>query len=169
MKKDEDLAAYFMQLGKEVFHLLRRKGAKKEDAEDILQNTFYKMYTLLDELTENNLRPLFFRIALNEWIDLKRKKETKNISLTEELYAKLQQKNDDFATLLAQDEILFLMKDVKEEYREIFYLKYYYDFSYREIAEILNIKENSVKQKLYRARKSIQEKIGGERHGEIDK
>lgn len=89
--------------------------------------------------------------------------------MTEELYAKLQQKNDDFATLLAQDEILFLLKDVKEEYREIFYLKYYYDFSYREIAEILNIKENSVKQKLYRARKSIQEKIGGERHGEIDK
>ncbi|MGE0995011.1 RNA polymerase sigma factor, partial [Bacillus sp. GMa5/2] len=38
---------------------------------------------------------------------------------------------------------------------------YYYNFSYEEIALILDIQVNSVKQKLHRARKAIHSKIGG--------
>jgi len=79
LKKENVFASYLISLGKEVFNLLRTKGAKKEDADDIIQNTFYKVYTLLDNLTESNLRPWFFRVALNEYIDLKRKKEQQNI------------------------------------------------------------------------------------------
>lgn len=161
MKKEDILASYLINLGEEVFNLLLAKGAKKEDAEDIIQNTFYKVYTLLDDLTESNIRPWFFRVALNEYIDLKRKKEQQNIYLTEEIYAKLQYTDSEFDALLNKDEIFYLLKDVKKEYKEAFFLKYYYDFSYEEIATILDIKVSSVKQKLYRARKFIQSKIGG--------
>ena len=162
MKKENALASYLINLGKEVFNLLLKKGAKKEDAEDIIQNTFYKVYTLLDSLTESNLRPWFFRVALNEYIDLKRKKERQNIHLTEEVYSKLRHTGRELDAILNQDEILYLLKDIRKEYKEIFFLKYYYDFSYEEIATILDIKVNSVKQKLYRARKSIHSQIGGE-------
>lgn len=162
MKKENVFASYLISLGKEVFNLLRTKGAKKEDAEDIIQNTFYKVYTLLDNLTESNLRPWFFRVALNEYIDLKRKKEQQNIHITKEIYSKLQHTDREFDAILNKDEIIYLLKDVKEEYKEIFFLKYYYDFSYEEIATVLDIKVNSVKQKLYRARTSIHSQIGGE-------
>lgn len=148
-------------MGKEVLNLLQARGAKKEDAEDIIQNTYYKVYTLLDDLTESNLRPWFFRVALNEYIDLKRKKEQQNIYITEEIYAKLQHTDREFDALLNKDEIFYLLRDIKEEYKEIFFLKYYYDFSYEEIATILDIKVNSVKQKLYRARQSIHTQLGG--------
>ena len=161
MKKENVLASYLINLGEEVFKLLLAKGAKKEDAEDIIQNTFYKVYTLLDDLTESNIRPWFFRVALNEYIDLKRKKEQQNIYLTEEIYSKLQHTDREFDAILNKDEIFYLLKDIKKEYKEIFFLKYYYDFSYEEIATILDIKVNSVKQKLYRARKFIHSKIGG--------
>lgn len=144
-----------------MFYLLRSKGAKKEEAEDIIQNTFYKVYTLLDDLTESNIRPWFFRVALNEYIDLKRKKDQQNIYLTEEIYSKLQHTDREFDVILNKDEIFYLLKDIKKEYKEIFILKYYYDFSYEEIATILDIKVNSVKQKLYRARQFIHSKIGG--------
>jgi len=162
LKKENVFASYLISLGKEVFNLLRTKGAKKEDADDIIQNTFYKVYTLLDNLTESNLRPWFFRVALNEYIDLKRKKEQQNIHITAEIYSKLQHTERDLDAILNKDEIFYLLKDVKEEYKEIFFLKYYYDFSYEEIATVLDIKVNSVKQKLYRARKSIHSQIGGE-------
>ena len=161
MKTENVLASYLMNLGKEVFNLLLTKGAKKEDAEDIIQNTFYKVYTLLDSLTESNLRPWFFRVALNEYIDLKRKKEQQNIDLTEEIYSQLQHTEREIDAILNKDEILYILKDIKNDYKEIFFLKYYYDFSYEEIAIILDIKVNSVKQKLYRARKSIHKQIGG--------
>jgi len=161
MKQENILASYLINLGEEVFKLLLAKGAKKEDAEDIIQNTFYKVYTLLDDLTESNIRPWFFRIALNEYIDLKRKKEQQNIYLTEEIYSKLQYTDFEFEAILNKDEVFNLLKEVKKEYKEVFFLKYYYDFSYEEISAILDIKVSSVKQKLFRARKFIQSKIGG--------
>ena len=163
MKKENVLASYLINLGEEVFRLLLAKGAKKEDAEDIIQNTFYKVYLLLDDLTETNIRPWFFRVSLNEYIDLKRKKEQQNIYLSEEIYSKLQHTELEFVAILNKDEIFSLLKDVKTEYKEIFFLKYYYDFSYEEIATILDIQVDSVKQKLYRARKFIHSKIGGKR------
>jgi RNA polymerase sigma factor (sigma-70 family) len=161
MKKENTLASYLFNLGEEVFRLLLAKGANKEDAEDIIQNTFYKVYTLFDVLTENNIRPWFFRVALNDYIDLKRKKEEQNIYLTDEIYSKLQYTDREFDAFLNKDEIFFLLKDIKKEYKEIFFLKYYYDFSYEEIAIILDIRVNSVKQKLYRARLTIHSRIGG--------
>lgn len=161
MKNENILASYLINLGEEVFKLLLLKGAKKEDAEDIIQNTFYKIYTLLNGLNADNIRPWFFRVALNEFIDLKRKKEQQNIYITEEIYSKLQYTDRDFDTILNKDEIIYLLKDVKKEYKEAFTLKYYYDFSYEEIAEILDIKISSVKQKLYRARTFIHSKTGG--------
>jgi RNA polymerase sigma factor (sigma-70 family) len=161
MKKEDVLASYLINLGEEVFELLLMKGAKKEDAEDIIQNTFYKVYTLLDGLKEGNLRPWFFRVSLNQYIDLKRKKEQKNIYLTEEIYSKIEHPDCELETILNKDEIIYLLKDIKKEYKEIFFLKYYYDFSYDEIALILDIREESVKQKLYRARKFIHSKVGG--------
>lgn len=161
MKKEDVLASYLIGLGEEVFRLLQAKGARKEDAEDIIQNTFYKVYTLLDRLTEDNIRPWFFRVALNEYVDLKRKKEQQNIYLTEEIYSKLQHTDRELDAILNKDEIIYLLKDIKKEYKEIFILKYYYEFSHEEIASILEMKVNSVKQKLYRARKFIQAKKGG--------
>lgn len=161
MGKENILTSYLINLGEEVFKLLLVKGAIKEDAEDIIQNTFYKVYTLLDDLTESNIRPWFFRVALNEYIDLKRKKEQQNIYLTEEIYSKLQYTDRELDTVLNKDEIFYLLKYIKSEYKEAFFLKYYYDFTYEEIALILDIQVNSVKQKLHRARKTIHSKVGG--------
>ncbi|MGE8019293.1 RNA polymerase sigma factor [Peribacillus frigoritolerans] len=162
MKKENALTSNLINLGEEVFKLLLARGAKKEDAEDIIQNTYYKIYTLLDKLTESNIRPWFFRVSLNQYIDLKRKKEQQNIYLTEEIYSKLSHIDCDFDTVLNKEEIFYLLKDIKKEYKEIFFLKYYYDFSYEEIATISDIQVDSVKQKLYRARKFIHSKIGGQ-------
>ncbi|MGE7023422.1 RNA polymerase sigma factor [Solibacillus cecembensis] len=149
MKKEDQFTSYLIQIGEEVFRLLRAKGASKEDAEDIIQNTFYKIYTLLDTLNDATIRPWFFRVALNEYIDFKRKKEHQNIHFSKEIHTKLQHCDDDFDAIFNKD--------------EIFFLKYYYDFSYEEIAKLLGIQIDSVKQKLYRARKSIQTQVGGKK------
>jgi RNA polymerase sigma factor (sigma-70 family) len=163
MKKEDVLASYLIDLGEEVLKLLLAKGATKEDAEDIVQNTFYKVYTLLDDLKESTIRPWFFRVALNGYIDFKRKKEQQNIYLTEEIYSKLQYTDCEFDAILNKNEIFYLLKDIKKEYKEVFFLKYYYEFSYEEIATMLDVKVNSIKQKLYRARNLIHSRAGGKR------
>jgi len=58
MNQKDAFASYLIQLGEEVIILLRSKGASKEDAEDIIQNTFFKTYSLLPDLDEKTIRPL---------------------------------------------------------------------------------------------------------------
>ncbi|HEY4543170.1 MAG TPA: RNA polymerase sigma factor [Tissierellaceae bacterium] len=161
MNLKDAFTSYLIQVGKEVFLVLRSKGASKEDAEDIIQNTFYKIYSMLSDLDEKTVRPWFYRVALNEFIDLKRKKFQHNVPLSDEIQSKLTSKDADFEQFFNQDEILSLLKNVKTEYREIFVLKYYYEFSYEEIAQLLNMQVANVKQKLYRARKTIRSEAGG--------
>lgn len=161
MNQKDAFTSYLIQVGKEVFLVLRSKGASKEDAEDIIQNTFYKIYSMLSDLDEKTVRPWFYRVALNEFIDLKRKKFQHNVPFSDEIQSKLTSKDADFEQFFNQDEILSLLKNVKTEYREIFVLKYYYEFSYEEIAQLLNMQVANVKQKLYRARKTIRTEAGG--------
>ncbi|MER1987727.1 MAG: RNA polymerase sigma factor [Solibacillus sp.] len=161
MKKNDYLTSYLLSLGNEVLSFLRSKGASKEDAEDIIQNTYYKIYTLLDSLDEKTLRPWFFRVAFNDFIDLKRKKASTTISLSAELLTSLHAAENDFDRIFNTDEILYLLRNVQTEYREIFFLKYYYDLSYEEIGEMLGMKLPTVKQKLYRARLTIRAQFGG--------
>ena len=161
MNKKDAFTSYLIQIGKEVFLVLRSKGASKEDAEDIIQNTFYKIYSMLNDLDEKTVRPWFYRVALNEFIDLKRKKFQHYVPLSDEIQSKLTSEDADFEQLFNQDEIMHLLKNVKTEYREIFVLKYYYEFSYEEIAQLLNLQVENVKQKLYRARKTIRSEVGG--------
>lgn len=161
MNQKDAFTSCLIQVGEEVFLLLRSKGASKEDAEDIIQNTFYKIYSMLSDLDEKTIRPWFYRVALNEFIDLKRKKFQHNTPLSEEIQSKLASGYADFEQLFNQDEIMYLLKNVKKEYREIFVLKYYYELSYEEIAQLLHLQVDNVKQKLYRARKTIRTEVGG--------
>ena len=59
MSQNDAFTSYLIKIGEEVFLLLRSKGATKEDAEDIIQNTFYKIYSTLSDLEENTIRPWF--------------------------------------------------------------------------------------------------------------
>ncbi len=161
MNQKDAFTSYLIQVGEEVFRLLRSKGASKEDAEDIIQNTFYKIYSMLNGLDEKTIRPWFYRVALNEFIDLKRKKFQHDTLLSDEIQSKLASGNADFEQFFNQDEIMYLLKNVKKEYREIFVLKYYYELSYEEIAQLLHLQVDNVKQKLYRARKTIRTEMGG--------
>lgn len=161
MSHHDELTSYLLEVGGEVFRFLISKAAAKEDAEDIIQNTFYKVYTMIDALEESNLRAWFYRVALNEFIDLKRKKHTQHLTLSMELQEKLADVSNPIEKILQQDEIISLLKNVKPTYQEIFILKYYYDLSYEEIGELLQLQVENVKKKLYRARKTIQSEVGG--------
>lgn len=161
MNKHDELTSYLLEIGGEVVRFLISKGATKEDAEDIIQNTFYKIYTMIDDLEEINLRPWFYRVAMNEFIDLKRKKHTKHLELSNELQEKLVDTSNPMKKILDQDEIVSILKNIKPAYREIFMLKYYYDLSYEEIGQLLELQVENVKKKLHRARKTIQLELGG--------
>ncbi|MGX7025217.1 RNA polymerase sigma factor [Vagococcus hydrophili] len=162
MRKGDSLDQFLLDLGNQCYRLLIAKGASPHEAEDVVQEAYYKLIKIVPELKESQIKAWFFRVALNQFIDEKRK--IKRLVLVEQtFFDDHPKKMDDYQRIVDLDQIECQLESVKPEYQEILILKYYYGLSYLEISDILEIKPDSVKQKLARARKSaIKERNDGD-------
>lgn len=132
----------------------------KEDAEDVLQDTFVSIYKNAKSLSDfDKLRPWIFSILKNTSYTRykKRKREFPDefvLYKTEESPVYLGE--DDFAE---KSEIQDALMNLKEKEREVLVLYYYNDFSIEEIGKILNTFKGTVKSRLYRARKNLKKEL----------
>jgi len=135
------------------------------DAEDLAQETFIKAYKKINTLKEpEKARSWLFSIARNTVIDFFRKNKKREIGLDNAAFDNLAQTTPaDLQDQAAQKEISkeidrFVERLVKED-RAIIQLLYYEGFSYKEIAELLHMNENTLKSRLHRARTVLLEMI----------
>ena len=144
---------------------------KKEDAEDVLQDTFVSIYNNVKTLSDfEKLRPWVFSILKNT--SYTRYKNRKR-ELPDEFVL---DKAEESPTYLGEDEIAEkseiqdALMNLKEKEREVLVLYYYNDFSIEEIASICKTFQGTVKSRLYRARKNLKKellKTNGEYEGEL--
>ena len=57
------------------------------------------------------------------------------------------------------EQVQALLNGLDEDYRAAVVLRYWYDYSYAEIARIMNTTESAIKSRLHRARRSLAEMI----------
>ena len=122
---------------------------KEETALDIIQEVVCKAYKSIENLRE----PKFYntwimRIAINISTDFYNKKNKIVCMEQDELISKMDIKHD-----TNHDERLFLMESLdklQDKYKKIIILKYFDDLTFKDIAEILNMSENTVKTNLYK-------------------
>lgn len=122
------------------------------DSEDIVQDVFVKFYRARKTFdSEEHIKNWLIRVTINRSIDyIKRNKRI----LSDDEYI-----NNLPDTLESRDdeEIYNLVSSLRKDYRVIITLFYYDDYSIKDIASILNIKENNVKVRLNRARCKLKE------------
>lgn len=145
-----------------IYKYLISIGAAKEDAEDIVQETFIKTYENIDILIDGNIKAWMFKVSINRFYTLYKKSKV-NISLTDELSAAIE---GDFKigyvdNAIEMDRVLDLLK---ESEKNILVLKYSMGLSYRDIGKLLNIEEGSAKTLCYRARNKFKEIWEGEKY-----
>ncbi|MCF0149433.1 MAG: sigma-70 family RNA polymerase sigma factor [Clostridium sp.] len=135
-------------------------GASKEDMEDIIQETFIKVYENIDILLDGNIKAWMFKVSVNKFYSLyKRSKFNKEVS--ENLIENI--KSDfDMSTVENNIDIKRVFTKISESQKNILILKYSMGLSYREIGKLLNIDEGSSKTLCYRARKKFKEVWEGE-------
>ncbi len=135
------------------------------DAEDLAQETFIKAYKKIDTLKDHKkAKSWLYSIARNTVIDFFRKNKNKEITLSDALLesvaktttAAFQEKA--ISNEISKELDRCIDRLVKED-RAIVRLLYYEGFSYKEIADLLNINENTLKSRLHRARKVLLEMI----------
>lgn len=148
MKQDVSFEKALLLLGQEVISVLIKKGSTLEDAEDAVSKTYDTIFSSLIHVTKHNLRPWFFRVSFNNYIDLFRKKKREKELIFRYI--------DSQSNLTNESENLWMVIDsLKSPEQELLILKYYYRLSYEDIAAMLDQKVETVRKQLYRARKKL--------------
>ena len=147
-----------------IYNYIRRLVVSHEDAEDVLQEVFIRVYRNLGQFRgESSLSTWIYRIATNESLRLlNRRKDEEAIpaeEVQEELIGKLKASDYiDYENELAvkfQEAILSL----PEKQRLIFNLRYYDELDYEEISRILDSKVDTLKVNYHYAKEKIKEYI----------
>lgn len=153
------------QYQREIVSFHFRFAGNRQDAEDLAQETFIKAYKKISGLKEQGKeKSWLYAIARNTAIDFFRRNKNKAIALEDTIL-----ENIAVATTADFQEGMIKGETTKElqkyvdrlvsEDRAIVKLLYYEGFSYKEIAELLKINENTLKSRLHRARKVLLEMI----------
>jgi RNA polymerase sigma-70 factor (ECF subfamily) len=145
------------------------------DAEDLVQETYLKAYRAYGGFTEGtNLKAWLYRILTNTYINAyrakKRRPEESDIDDLENfyLYRRLGGLEGASAGRSAEDEVLdhFTETEVKEaiealpeQFRMAVLLGDVEGFSYKEIAEILDVPIGTVMSRLHRGRRALQKRL----------
>jgi RNA polymerase sigma-70 factor (ECF subfamily) len=153
-----------------MLQYVRRLGARRlEDAEDIVQDIFLKVYLNLNDFNlDLQFSSWLYRIAHNQTISQFRKNQVRpelysspldehgfealssDLSLEKELDLKL-----------LQEHLKEALLSLNPEQREIIVLKFFEERSYQEISDILKKPTGSVASLLNRAKKALLKKLQG--------
>ena len=133
-----------------------------DDAKDIMQEGFVKVFTTLHKFKGNSsVTTWITRIMMNTAIDSFRK--SKKLQFTES-FDKYSNEVTDFEDELevvneplSVDELMALVQKLPNGYRVVFNMYAIDDMSHREIATHLGISEGTSKSQLARARKQLQQ------------
>lgn len=142
-----------------VYNILYRMLGNEEDAKDISQEVFMKIY---DKIHTFNMQSKFstwlYRITVNCGKDFLKKRKDITVDNYKAIENQASIKNDynDKDNKIVLEEGLRLLKD---DLREIIILKDIQGFSYEEISDILNVKMGTVKSRLNRARLSLRSSL----------
>jgi RNA polymerase sigma-70 factor (ECF subfamily) len=173
--KDRELIRLFFIEGKEhyafqlivkeyaqpLYWLIRRIVIDHQDADDILQETFIKIYQNLKNFEgKSSLYSWMYRIATNEALGFLRKKKHQSLDEQDSLIKSLQA-DPYFDGDLEYVRFLDAVKKLPEKQKLVFQLKYFEKLKYEEISEIVGGSVGSLKASYHHAKKKLEKTLGG--------
>ena len=142
---------------------IRRLVVEHEDANDVLQNMFIKVWKNLDKFREDSqLYTWLYRIATNESLTfLEQRKKRKSISLSDEenfLSNKLQA-DKHFDGNKLEWKLQLAIQQLPDKQKAVFNLRYYDEMPYEEMSRVLETSEGALKASYHHAVKKIEDYI----------
>jgi RNA polymerase sigma-70 factor (ECF subfamily) len=175
MTTQEDFTHDAMQYAPQLFSTAMRMTRNRSDAEDLVQETFIKAWRSFATYQQGtNLRAWLFRIMTNTYINKynaqQRKPTETELDDVEELFlykrlgavdqSQLSQSTEDqMLSLFTDDEVKKALEELPEQFRIPVLMSDVEGFSYKEIAEILEIPLGTVMSRLHRGRKAMQKML----------
>jgi RNA polymerase sigma-70 factor (ECF subfamily) len=161
-----------LELSDQVFRVARRLASSREEAEDLVQDTYARAFRSWHQYTPGtNLRAWLLRILTNLNIDRgRRQQRSPDTQPLEEgdyfLYNKLEStiadENPDEERVverLSQNAVVEALAEVPHDFRDVLVLVDIGEFSYAEAAQILDIPIGTVMSRLHRGRRALKQNM----------
>lgn len=150
-----------------VYNLCYRMLGERTEAEDAAQEAFLRAYMNLQRYdTARSFKTWLLSIASNYCIDRLRRRRLQWLSLDDEpteasLGLSSSEPEPEDVTLLREHSqaVQDLLHELSPEYRAVVVLRYWYDYSYAEIADIMDTTESAIKSRLFRARQTLADRL----------
>jgi len=144
---------------KPVFNAALRMLRNPEDARDVAQSVFLKVFEhLADYDPKYRFYSWIYRIALNESINtLDRRHRHEPVSVEE--VDDRRGAEDEVASQQVGLRVQRALMSIKPEYRSVIVLKHYLDLSYEDIGQVLKLPEKTVKSRLFTARQLLKDAL----------
>lgn len=164
-----------LDLADQVYRVARRLVSTREEAEDLMQETYARAFRAWRSYTPGtNLRAWLLRILTNLNIDRGRKQQrSPDLQPLEEgdyyLYNRLEEAGrepnagqDRVDERLSQDDVVAALSAVPHDFRDVVVLVDIGDFSYADAAQILDIPIGTVMSRLHRGRRLLKARLAEE-------
>lgn len=151
-----------------VYWIVRRMIPDHDEADDITQNVFIKVYQSLGTFKgDSSFYTWIYRIAVNLSLnEIRRKKLRRTFSIDEEVH-QLRSTDIPVQERMENDERTQQIRDaierLPEKQKKVFLLRYYEELPYEEIAKILDTSVGGLKANYFHAVKKIGEHLKHER------
>lgn len=174
MQKEKSFKAIFDTYSNMVYNVCLNYLQNKENAEDVTQNTFIRVYEKLDRFNEkSSLKTWIYKIAINQSLDFIKASQThKRKGILLPLYQKKEEKTLNYEPkefnhpgILLEDkealaQLMSKINALPKNQKTALLLKVTEDLSIDEIAEIMEMKNKAVNSLLVRARTNLKNKLG---------
>jgi RNA polymerase sigma-70 factor (ECF subfamily) len=163
-----------LELSDQVYRVARRMVGSREEAEDLVQQTYERAFRAWRQFTPGtNLRAWLLRILTNLNIDRGRRQqrspqttsldtEAGDYFLYNQLESQVPEENPDEERVLerlSQDSVVEALAEVPHDFRDVIVLVDIGEFSYADAAQILDIPIGTVMSRLHRGRRILKKNL----------
>ena len=148
----------FNRYGDAIRRLFLQRSTSVEDTEDLLQETFIKVYVNLHRYSADyTFGQWVYTIARNTHIDFERRRQ-EDLSIDEKFSApaaSTPSPEESLISMQQRTQIEHYIECLPPQYRQLFKMRFLEDYSYDEIAEKLHLPMGTVKTQIHRARERM--------------
>ncbi|TDH23263.1 RNA polymerase sigma factor [Segetibacter sp. 3557_3] len=163
LTREKAFTAILTKYQEKLYWHIRRMVIEHEDANDILQNLFIKVWKGLDNFREDSqLYTWLYRIATNEsltFLDQQKRRKTTSFSDDENGLSNKIKADEGFDANKLEWKLQLGIQQLPEKQRLVFNLRYYDEMPYEEMSRILDTSEGALKASYHHAAKKIEEYI----------
>lgn len=161
-EKQRAMSQLYQMYVEELSSVCYRYVPSSDDAKDVLQNSFVKIFTSLPTFEyrdESSFRNWMIKVVVNEALHLLRERKRLRFTNLKESLVEYVEDEEPLVEHITADQLHQLISQLPDGYRTVINLYVFEGYSHQKIAEMLNITASTSASQLYFAKRLLSRKI----------